>query len=151
MGSVARIVVGVDGSDGSLDALRWAIDEARLRGARLVAVHAYLAPYAPAMPGVGEPAVLPIDREPIARAADEALEASLREVAADEGGVEIERAVIEESPAHALLDQAEGADLLVVGSRGHGRIAGALLGSISQKVAQHAPCPVVIVREQQAD
>jgi nucleotide-binding universal stress UspA family protein len=150
MASVARIVVGVDGSDGSLEALRWAVDEARLRGVRLVAVHAYLAPYAPAMPGVGEPAVLPVDRELIAGAADEALEASLREVGADDG-IEIERAVVEESPAYALLDQAKDADLLVVGSRGHGRIAGALLGSISQQVAQHAPCPVVIVRSHELD
>ena len=146
MAPMGPIVVGVDGSDGSLQALRWAIDEARLRGARLVAVHAWLAPYAPAMPGVGEPAMLPVDRELVAQAAGEALEASLREVGTSVEGIEIERAVSEDSPGRALLDRAEGADLLVVGSRGHGRIAGALLGSISQQVAQHAPCPVVIVR-----
>ncbi len=148
MASVGAIVVGVDGSDGSLQALRWAVDEARLRGARLVAVHAWLAPYAPVMPGIDEPAMLPVDRQLIGQAADEALEAALREVGAADKGLEIERAVVDESPARALLDQAEGADLLVVGSRGHGRIAGALLGSISQQVAQHAPCPVVIVRSQ---
>jgi nucleotide-binding universal stress UspA family protein len=151
MPPVGTIVVGVDGSEGSLQALRWALDEARLRGARLVAVHAWFEPYAPAMPGVGEPSVVPVDRDLIAQAADEGLEASLREVGTSDAGPEIERAVVEETPARALLDQAEGADLLVVGSRGHGRIAGALLGSISQQVAQHAPCPVVIVRPQKAD
>jgi nucleotide-binding universal stress UspA family protein len=148
---VGTIVVGVDGSEGSLEALRWAADEARLRGAKLVAVHAWSAPYAPAMPGIGEPAALPVDRTVVQQAADEALEASLREAGVTREGIELERAVIEDSPAYALLDQAEDADLLVVGSRGHGRIAGALLGSISQQVAQHAPCPVVIVRAPKAE
>lgn len=143
---MGTIVVGVDGSEGSLEALRWATDEARLRGAKLVAVHAWSAPYAPAMPGIGEPAALPVDRTVVQQAADEALEASLREAGVPPEGIELERAVVEDSPAYALLDRAEDADLLVVGSRGHGRIAGALLGSISQQVAQHAPCPVVIVR-----
>jgi nucleotide-binding universal stress UspA family protein len=148
---VGTIVVGVDGSEGSLEALRWAADEARLRGAKLVAVHAWSAPYAPAMPGIGEPAALPVDRTVVQQAADEALEASLREAGVPREGIELERAVIEDSPAYALLEQAEDADLLVVGSRGHGRIAGALLGSISQQVAQHAPCPVVIVRAPKAE
>jgi nucleotide-binding universal stress UspA family protein len=143
---VRTIVVGVDGSEGSLEALRWAADEARLRGAKLVALHAWSAPYAPAMPGIGEPAALPVDRTVVQEAADEALDASLREAGVAAEGIELERAVIEDSAARALLDRAEDADLLVVGSRGHGRIAGALLGSISQQVAQHAPCPVVIVR-----
>ena len=75
MAPMGTIVVGVDGSDGSLQALRWAIDEARLRGARLVAVHAWLAPYAPAMPGVGAPAMLPVERELWAQDAGEALQA----------------------------------------------------------------------------
>jgi nucleotide-binding universal stress UspA family protein len=148
---VGTIVVGVDGSEGSLEALRWAADEARLRGAKLVAVHAWSAPYAPAMPGIGEPAALPVDRTVVQQAADEALEASLREAGVPREGIELERAVVEDSPAYALLDQAKDADLLVVGSRGHGRIAGALLGSISQQVAQHAPCPVVIVRAPKAE
>jgi nucleotide-binding universal stress UspA family protein len=148
---VGTIVVGVDGSEGSLEALRWAAEEARLRGAKLVAVHAWSAPYAPAMPGIGEPAALPVDRTVVQQAADEALEASLREAGVPREGIELERAVVEDSPAYALLDQAKDADLLVVGSRGHGRIAGALLGSISQQVAQHAPCPVVIVRAPKAE
>lgn len=143
---MGTIVVGVDGSEGALEALRWAADEARLRGARLLAVHAWTAPYAPAMPGVNEPAMLPVDRTVIAEAADEALEASLREARISREGIEIEQAVVEDSASRALLDQSENAELLVVGSRGHGRIAGALLGSVSQQVAQHAACPVVIVR-----
>jgi len=151
MAAVGTIVVGVDGSEGSLEALRWAVDEARLRGARLLAVHAWLAPYAPSMPGINEPAVLPVDRELIHQAAGEALDAAFREIGFSDGGIEVEQVVIEDSPGRALLDSAEGADLLVVGSRGHGRIAGALLGSISQQVAQHAPCPIVIVRPQKSD
>lgn len=143
---MGTIVVGVDGSEGSLGALRWATEEARLRRAKLVAVHAWSAPYAPAMPGIGEPAALPVDRTVVQEAAEEALEASLREVGAPGEGIQLERAVVEDTAANALLDRAEEADLLVVGSRGHGRIAGALLGSISQQVAQHAACPVVIVR-----
>jgi nucleotide-binding universal stress UspA family protein len=143
---VGTIVVGVDGSEGSLEALRWATAEARLRGARLVAVHAWSAPYAPAMPGIMEPAVLPVDRGVIEQAAHEALEASLLEVGAASETIDLERAVVENSAARALLDRAEDADLLVVGSRGHGGIAGALLGSVSQQCSQHAHCPVVIVR-----
>lgn len=143
---MGTIVVGVDGSEGSLEALRWAAEEARLRSAKLVALHAWYAPYAPAMPGIGEPTALPVDRTVVQQAADEALDASLREAGVAGEGIELERAVVEDSAARALLDRAEDADLLVVGSRGHGRIAGALLGSISQQVAQHASCPVVIVR-----
>jgi nucleotide-binding universal stress UspA family protein len=54
--------------------------------------------------------------------------------------------VAEGTPATALIDAAEGADLLVVGSRGHGAFAGMLLGSVSLHVTTHAPCPVTVVR-----
>jgi nucleotide-binding universal stress UspA family protein len=58
--------------------------------------------------------------------------------------------VVEGSAVQCLLDAARGAELLVVGSRGHGGFAGALLGSVSQHCVQHAPCPVVVVRHRQA-
>jgi nucleotide-binding universal stress UspA family protein len=148
---VSTIVVGVDGSEASLAALRWAADEARLRGSRLVAVHVWAAPYAPAMPGIMEPAGIPIDRDVIQQASGEALDQWLHEASAVVEGVEVERAVVEGEAADALVERSDGADLLVVGSRGHGRIAGALLGSISQTAAQHAHCPVVIVHPPKKD
>jgi nucleotide-binding universal stress UspA family protein len=151
MAAMGTIVVGVDGSEVSLAALDWAADEARLRGSRLVAVHVWAAPYAPAMPGIMEPAGLPVDRDVIQQAASEALDGWLGEATAKLKGVEVEAAVVEGEAAEALVERSEGADLLVVGSRGHGRLAGALLGSISQKAAQHARCPVVIVHPPHKD
>jgi nucleotide-binding universal stress UspA family protein len=75
-----------------------------------------------------------------------ALEETLREVGADTDGVAIERRVDQGAPAAVLVEESRGADLLVVGSRGHGGFAQLLLGSVSQQCAQHAFCPVVIVR-----
>lgn len=60
-------------------------------------------------------------------------------------GVEVEQSVLEGTPAQVLVEAAQGADLLVVGTRGHGGFTGLLLGSVSQQAAHHAPCPVVIV------
>jgi nucleotide-binding universal stress UspA family protein len=66
--------------------------------------------------------------------------------ATGQAAAEIHPHVVEGNPAQALLDLAKGADLVVVGSRGHGGFTGALLGSVSQHVVHHAPCPVVVVR-----
>jgi nucleotide-binding universal stress UspA family protein len=148
---VSTIVVGVDGSEASLAALAWAADEARLRGSCLVAVHVWAAPYTPAMPGIMEPAGMPVDRDIIQQAAGEALDEWLRDAGAVVEGLDVERAVVEGEAADALIERSDGAELLVVGSRGHGRIAGALLGSISQKAAQHARSPVVIVHPPRKD
>jgi len=73
------------------------------------------------------------------------LEETLRESVPETDTVEIERRVVEGRPAAVLVDESQGADLLVVGSRGHGGFAGLLLGSVSQQCAHHAACPVVIV------
>jgi nucleotide-binding universal stress UspA family protein len=137
------IVVGSDGSPAATAALEWAVAEARLRDARLLVVHAWAVPVlAYGTPyGVGPTAEL-IEAERKAAAA--ALDAALERV--DVEGVELERRVVEGPAAQSLLEAAENADLLVVGSRGHGGFAGLLLGSVSQQCAQHAPCPVVIVR-----
>lgn len=140
---MARIVVGIDGSDHSKQALRWALDEARLRGASLRVVYAWTIPvyvgYGVAPAAVIDPAVL---RE----AADERVDKSVEEVVGDAKDVPIERKAVEGTAAQTLVEEADGADLLVVGSRGHGGFAGLLLGSVSQQCAHHAPCPVVIVR-----
>jgi nucleotide-binding universal stress UspA family protein len=137
---VRRIVVGVDGSPGAREALRFALEEARLRDASVAAVFVWSLPLVADVPAALLPATLSDFREE----AVEALDAALEEVS-DTGGVEIERVVVEGPPARELVAAAEGADLLVVGSRGRGGFAGLLLGSVSQQCAHHAPCPVVIV------
>lgn len=138
---MSLIVVGVDGSPSSQEALRWATREARLRGAGIRAVHAWEFPYHD-----GEIARLAGEtiHEPLVRAANQLLDTALRD--ADLNGITVERVVTEGPAARALLQEAEGAELLVVGCRGHGGFAGLLLGSVSQQCAQHAGCPVVIVR-----
>ncbi len=135
------IVVGIDGSDESKRALHWALEEARLREARLLAVHAWTYQFT-AGPGY-LPAADPDVRDSIQQEAEQVLDDALAEVGTV--GVEVERSAVEGSPAATLVAAAEGADLLVVGSRGRGGFTGLLLGSVSQQCAHHAPCPVVIV------
>jgi nucleotide-binding universal stress UspA family protein len=145
------IVVGVEGSPGSLAALRFALAEARLRGDRLVALHAWMLPVEEAVhpflllvPGAEGPP-LPELQEALGSAATERLDAALAQVADESVGVEVERRLVEGSPAATLVEASEGADLLVVGSRGHGGFRSLLLGSVSQQCAHYARCPVVIV------
>jgi nucleotide-binding universal stress UspA family protein len=144
------IVVGIDGSAGSVAALRFAAEEARSRGAMLRVVHAWRMPLSlvttePAAFGV--PMVPEVAIEEVRRSALEeasaVLDAALASV--DTTGVEVERGLVEAPPARALIEMAQGAELLVVGSRGRGGFAGLLLGSVSQQCTHHAPCPVVIV------
>ncbi|HLB04800.1 MAG TPA: universal stress protein [Gaiellaceae bacterium] len=139
---MAGIVVGVDGSDESREAFRWALEEARLRKTTLRAVYAWQDPYAVA-PGYGFPE--DFDFTALRTGAEERLSATVAEVAG-ESDVTIEEVIAEGPAASILVEAAEGADLLVVGSRGHGGFTGLLLGSVSQQCAHHAPCPVVIVR-----
>ena len=144
MGGV--IVVGVDQSAGARQALRFALEEAQLRQAKLRAVHAWQTGYI-GVPGIegSLPAIGP-ELEEFRRAAEIILDATLQEVAAEAGDVEIERRVDQGAPAAILVAESRSADMLVVGSRGHGGFAQLLLGSVSQQCAQHAECPVVIVR-----
>lgn len=139
------IVVGIDGSPGSVAALQWAVDEARLRDATLRVVHAWESPYGHG--GEIARAAAETTRGPLQQAAENTMDATLREIAGLDG-VAVERSVVESSPVRALMAAADDADadLLVVGSRGHSGFAGLLLGSVSQKLALHAPGPVVIVR-----
>jgi nucleotide-binding universal stress UspA family protein len=137
-----RIVVGVDGSDESRDALRWALDEARARGAEVEVVHAWTIPYV-GMYGMN-PA--PMDRVPYESAAREALAASME--GQDTSGLRapVATTLVFGSAGGAVLERAEGAALVVLGSRGLGGFRGLLLGSVSSHVANHATCPVVVVR-----
>jgi len=150
------VVVGVDGSAGSIEALRWALDEARLRTAPLRAIHSwvYLHALVPALVGYPYTAeAADLDAADATAAAQEAAETILEQAFAAIGGVddvEVERAIVQGPAAQVLIEAVSEDDLLVVGSRGHGGFAGMLLGSVSHQCAQHAPCPVVIVRETSA-
>jgi nucleotide-binding universal stress UspA family protein len=134
------IVVGVGHSAGAKAAMRFALEEARFRQARLRAVHAI------GSSGSHRPLEWD-DVRTVRGAAEELLENVTREVAGGFDDVEIERRVVEGTPASGLVDESRGADLLVVGSRGQGGFPGLLLGAVGQQCAQHAACPVVIVHK----
>jgi nucleotide-binding universal stress UspA family protein len=140
------IVVGVDGSEGAKAALRFALDEAKLRQATLRAVHTWQFGYTGGFGLEGYAPVAGADFSDMRRAAEVALDATLHAAVLDDDDVVIERRIVEGGAATVLVDESRNADLLVVGSRGHGGFAGLLLGSVSQQCAQHAACPVVIVR-----
>jgi nucleotide-binding universal stress UspA family protein len=144
------IVVGVDHSDGAKAALAFAHKEASLRNATLRAVHAWqignigYTGFEGAVPALGG------DISELRAAAAAALDATVREALPSPGDVKIEQRVVEGTAGAALVDESRQADLLVVGSRGHGGFAQLLLGSVSQQCAHHAACPVVIVRSKPA-
>jgi nucleotide-binding universal stress UspA family protein len=139
--SARRVVVGVDASEESKKALRWAADYARFIGARLEAVHAWHPAEEHAWLQTMPPPASPteIAREELARV--------VAEVIGGPGAtVEVHTMVIEGHAAKVLVQTAKGATLLVVGNRGFGGFDGLLLGSISQQCAAHALCSVVVVR-----
>jgi nucleotide-binding universal stress UspA family protein len=139
------IVFGVDSSEGAKAALRFALEEAKFRQATLRAVHSWLFGYIGSVGIEGYGPVAGADLSELRRTAEVALDAVMHEVAPAADGVVIERRVSEGAPATVLVDESRQADLLVVGSRGHGGFAGLLLGSVSQQCAHHGACPVVIV------
>ena len=136
-----RIVVGVDGSASSRAALAWAVGQARATGGALDVVTAWQIPLAIRNPW---PPGLTTDFQELAKNAQaEAIES----LAGTTDQVEIRSKVVEGNAADVLLDAAVGADLLVVGSHGHGGFMRALLGSVGQHCVHHATCPVVVIRE----
>ena len=135
------VVVGVDGSESSFEALRWAAHYVHVAGGSLQAVISWHYPV-----DYGYAAV-PIADMDLAGWAHEAVQAAIVEVEKEFPGLSISERVLEGPPASVLVQAADGADLLVVGSRGHGGFAGVLLGSVSTHVVHHAPCPVVVVRQ----
>ncbi|MFJ7244053.1 universal stress protein [Kitasatospora sp. NPDC098652] len=134
-----RIVVGIDGSEPSKSALRWAVGQAVLTGA---SVHAVAAWEYPSLYGWFTPMV----DEGFEQAARRTLTAEVNEVIGAERPVEIRESLVLGHAAEVLLEAAEGADLLVLGSSGRGAFARTLLGSVSTRCAVHGACPVVIVR-----
>ncbi|MFE7775433.1 universal stress protein [Streptomyces sp. NPDC057445] len=139
---MGRIVVGVDGSDGSLEALGWAARQAQLTGDSLEAVTTWDYPatgWASMVPGMPTE----FDPEKLAR---QIQEESLERVLGPDAAGAVTRTVLVGNAAQTLLDRAEGASLLVVGARGHSGFRAAMLGSVGIHVTHHAPCPVVVVR-----
>lgn len=136
---VAGIVVGIDGSDHSLSALRWAADEARLRGVPLRPV----ATFSIGFLSTGYEVALP-DVEDLRAATRTMLDAAIDSV--EHEGVEVDPRVVEGHPGEVLISMGEEADMIVVGSRGRGGFVGVLLGSVTTNVVNHATCPVVVVR-----
>ncbi|MBT2541132.1 universal stress protein [Streptomyces sp. ISL-44] len=141
------IVVGVDGSNHSKEALRWAVEQARMVGGRVHAVMAWewnRNPFA-----IGSAAAQVAEDEVVT--AEEAARRKLADTVATtvgtSPGVPVFRRVEQGSPAQVLVDAAKEADLTVVGTRGYGGFKGALLGSVSQQVVQYAASTVVVVRE----
>lgn len=142
-----RVVVGVDGSASAARALDWALRHAQLTGASLDVVGcwtlqalgdatgygAYTDPSAFDLAGLTEQVL------------ESAVAAALEDVTGSDSVVVVRR-VVQGYPPRVLLQAAEGADLLVVGSRGHGEIAGLLLGSVGLYCVSHATCPIVVVR-----
>lgn len=135
---MGKIVVGVDGSEGGDRALRFALAEARLRSASVCAVHAWSMPYYE----------FPIPLDDVQSGAAKLLDDAVDRVVAgqSEPVPAIVRIAVEGQTSAILVDQSKGAELLVVGSRGHGGLASLLLGSTSLQCAHHATCPVAIVR-----
>ena len=135
-----RIGVGVDGSESSKEALRWAVRQAEATGSSVEAIMAWELPTTYAF---GTPMPTAYDFAPYC---DRALDDVVQEVAGEYPGVEVSAVVTEGDARQALVTAAHGADLLVVGSRGHGELVGILLGSVSEYCTTHATCPVVVVR-----
>jgi len=137
-GSPSAIVVGIDGSQSSTEALGWALRRARLDGTPIDAVTAWQYPtiYGWALPSTGE-----YDHRHIAQ---EMLNGVIADVAGSDPTVAIHDRVVEGHPIAVLLDAARDAQLLVLGRGGHG--SRRALGSVSQHCTQHSPCPVVVVR-----
>lgn len=140
--SMKKIVVGVDGSPESLLALDWAYNAALLSGAELTVVHSWLYPYP-----VSDSSPREV-RRPMETDAENELQSSLDSLGSrlTDGSVVVHRELREDSAVDALLKEGDGADLLVVGSRGRGGFRARLLGSVSRTLVQHASCPVAVIR-----
>jgi nucleotide-binding universal stress UspA family protein len=145
MADINRIVVGVDGSDSSRKALRWAYEEAAHHGASITAVSTWHPPALPMTPPYGAVPPEGYVSQPKQDALD-LLERFVSGLDVREPAVDVRTEVEEGNPAEVLIERSTEADLVVVGSRGYGGFKGMLLGSTSQHLVAHAGCPVVVVR-----
>jgi nucleotide-binding universal stress UspA family protein len=135
----AHIIVGVDGSDDSLNAYRWALDEAKVRHAEVTALFAW------ELPMIGIPGAF--DRDELEAEGMKFLN-DLLNGQQNGNGVTVHRVVAQGDPSTSLIEACRrtDAEMLVLGSRGRGGFGGLLLGSVGQECASHAPCPVLICR-----
>ena len=131
-----RIVVGIDGSASSIDALRWAVRQAQLTGSVVEALMVWQYPGG----------VVPAGVEDFEAESRRALDGAIEGAFSGAPPVDVTRVVEEGEPAITLVDRATHAALLVIGSRGHGAFVGMLIGSVSQYCVTHAHCPVVVLR-----
>ena len=145
MKDIHHIMVGVDGSDNSRQALEWAHGEAVHHGASLTLVTTWNPPTLPVNPSMSTAPPEAYGTQPKEDALD-LLESFTSDLASRTPAVDVRTSIEEGSPAEVLIQRSKGCDLLVVGSRGHGGFAGMLLGSVTQHLVAHAHCPVVVVR-----
>lgn len=135
----ARIVVGVDGSESSRKALRWALAQARRQNAAVEAVTGWTFPAASSW--------IPVPASDLEAAARHALADAVNQERHTAPEVPLDTHIAQGHPAQVLVDTANGADLLVVGCRGLGAFTGTLLGSVSRYCVEHATCPVLVMRD----
>jgi nucleotide-binding universal stress UspA family protein len=135
------IVAAVDGSDASKDALRWAVEQAERTGAE---VHAVMTWEIPTF-AYGAPVPYPSDLN-LESSSRRSLDRVIDEIVVGHPSVKVSATVVQGHPSVTLTGASAEAELLVVGSRGHGAFAGMLLGSTSEYCVAHATCPVVVVR-----
>lgn len=138
--AAASIVVGVDGSEGSVEALRWAARMAPVLGARIRAVGAW--EYPPEYAGY-----VPIGSDNFDEITRKRAEAAVREAFGDDLPEGLTTSVVFGHPSRVLVEESEDAAMLVVGRRGHGGFRGLLLGSVSAACVSHAHCPVLVIHE----
>ena len=143
---MGRIVVGVDGSEGSRAALRWALRQADGQDATVEAVTVFSCPAPGALLAMEAMPIPQVNVDELRREAEELLGTTVAQVQEEvDVHPEVVEAVLEGPVARRLIERADGADLLVVGSRGLGGFRGLLLGSVGHQVVSHAPCPVVVL------
>jgi nucleotide-binding universal stress UspA family protein len=140
---VPTVVVGVDGSKASAKAIEFAFDQADAVHAQVIGVHAWTSPYLTYADGQS---MLKFDEEEVLESCRLLVAESVAGAAADHPDVHWETRLVSGQAARVILRTAESADLVVVGSRGHGGFTGLLLGSVSQSVLHHTHCPIAIVR-----
>ncbi len=142
MSEYRKIVVGVDSSSASLQAVTWAANEAKLRDSSIEIIHAWSMPFV-VEPMVMMPMAFPM--EILVEDANKIVDAAIATVTGIDPKIQVVGRIARGSAPEHLITAGKSADLLVVGSRGHGGFVGLLLGSVAQQVANHAPCPVVNV------
>ena len=140
MNGQKKILVGVDGSENSLRALRWALAEARVRGDAVELLHTWHFPYMADPTGM-----VPYPSTALEECGTAILAEALKAVQADIGGLTVTTTVVQGAGASPLIEASRAADLVVIGRRGHGGFLTLVMGSVAQQVAAHAHCPVVVV------